>query len=518
MLKDRIIEIGSKRILLPEFCFGPSGNFSVAELRAILSSDRHSLLVTGEPGTGKEVLADCVMHFTKRPKAKCQRINCAGLDRNLVGSELFGHKKGAYTGADSARDGLLKACDGGIVVLDEIGWLPDDLQARLLRFMETGDIRPLGSDRVEVRADVRVVAATNKDPGKCLIPDLRQRFDFEVALPALRSRDADVLWFLCEDGFLGKEDVYTGVSLRTLVGMLTCPWVGNIRELKKYCQHKTLLRPIEELYGEDRHILDDFSLVDSRVVDRWVGFAGFALAAAESQAKKIDGFLDDAGVLRVLGLLVGLFSGIKAPLWTRDKDFVAILPLGLLRAAVSCELSGLGNFDFDLSIENSILVEHPNLEWRSDADLIVGPDSGVVDFSGAFVRLGYYVESYRKLDSTFKEIVVEDSGHLKKVFIRPSKAFVDKIGFAGPDGLLFAVPDAPSSGGCFISVLDQLGINDLKRDICLLCNQQKSNGDIAKALKISKSVVSETLANLRSSVALRPYLPIQHAGRKRKLV
>ena len=108
MLKDRIVEAGAKRVLLPASCSGPAGVVSVNELRAILASDLHSLLVTGDTGTGKEMLADCVMQVTKRPKAKCQRINCAGLDRNLVGSELFGHKAGAYTGAVGARDGLLK--------------------------------------------------------------------------------------------------------------------------------------------------------------------------------------------------------------------------------------------------------------------------------------------------------------------------------------------------------------------------------------------------------------------------
>lgn len=308
MLKDRIVEIGTKRVLLPECCEGPSESYTVKELCAILASDRHSLLVTGETGTGKEMLADCVMQMTKRPKGKCQRLNCAGLDSNLVGSELFGHKKGAFTGAEKDREGLLKACDGGVLFLDEIGWLLPDLQARLLRFMETGEIRPIGADRIDYHADVRIVAATNKDVEKAMIHDLRARFDFEVLLPPLRERVGDILWFLCEPGFMGSEEVFTGITLSTVIRLFTHEWHGNIRELKKYCQRKVILEPIEPFCPELCHIFEDLDVGKRTDLDNMFGFAGLALAALEEYGKRNEAAQTDRNVLKVAALLAGLFE------------------------------------------------------------------------------------------------------------------------------------------------------------------------------------------------------------------
>lgn len=141
-MNERIMVLeGGRRVLLPEFCSSPSGLVNCERVQLILGSDRYNVLVTGETGCGKEVFADCAFQMTKLAKGRCQKINCAGMDREFVGSELFGHLKGAFTGADQNREGVLKACDGGILFLDEIDWLAPDLQARLLRFMETGEIR-----------------------------------------------------------------------------------------------------------------------------------------------------------------------------------------------------------------------------------------------------------------------------------------------------------------------------------------------------------------------------------------
>jgi transcriptional regulator with AAA-type ATPase domain len=337
MVKDRIIEIGgTKRVLLPERCSGPSESYSVKELSAILASDRHSVLITGETGTGKEMLADVVMQMTQRPKGKCQRLNCAGLDSNLVGSELFGHKKGAFTGAEKDRDGLLKSCDGGVLFLDEIGWLLPDLQARLLRFMETGEIRPIGADKIEHHANVRIVAATNKDVTEALIHDLRARFDFEVNLPPLRDRVGDILWFLCEPGFLGSEQVFTGITLRTLVGILTNKWEGNIRELKKYCQRKVILNPIAEQDNECRHILENWHFGNYSTIESVKVFAGLALSAYESYGKMTETARVDEHARRDAALLAGLFCGMDG--WLRSSDKPAVVPFDVLHAAANGEL------------------------------------------------------------------------------------------------------------------------------------------------------------------------------------
>jgi len=520
MLKDRIVEVGSRRVLLPESCSGPSGSVSVNELRAILASDRHSLLVTGETGTGKEMIADCVFQVTKRLGRRCLKINCAGLDRNLVGSELFGHKKGAYTGADEAREGVLKSCDGSVLFLDEVGWLPEDLQARLLRFMEDGKIRPLGADRDEPKdVDVRIVAATNKDANdpKVMIPDLRQRFDFELKLPALSERGGDVLWFLCEPGFLGDEEEFTGITLRTLLGMISCVWTGNIRELKKYCLRKTLLRRGEELFGEERHILDDWTLGGKQFLELSAEFAGFVLAAAEGQCKRDTHLRDDADVRRVLALLVGLHSGMNSGLFFRQPKSVAIVPIGFLRDAVGGCLSGLGRFDLEV-VTHWLAMEYGGLDLHvfTQVDPIAFP--GVVDFGGALVVLARFVRAFESVDSSLKERISTVNGRLKKCPVRPSLEFIESIGYAGPDGILFATPKGPSAEGGIEVILDGLKISDRDRDICLLCKEGLSNVAIGKRLKCGTSTVADVLVKMRGHAALLPYLPKHQAGRKPKSI
>jgi len=114
-------------------------------LRVVLNDDRCSVLITGETGSGKEAFFECIKGKSHRNKDRIREINCAGLtNETLVESELFGHVGGAFTGATGKRDGLVKKCENGILFLDEIGWLPKPVQAKLLRFMETGEYRPVG--------------------------------------------------------------------------------------------------------------------------------------------------------------------------------------------------------------------------------------------------------------------------------------------------------------------------------------------------------------------------------------
>ena len=517
MLKDRIVEIGgAKRVLLPERCAGPSESYSVKQLCAILASDRHSVLITGETGTGKEMLADCVMQMTKRPKGKCQRLNCAGLDSNLVGSELFGHKKGAFTGAEKDREGLLRACDGGVLFLDEIGWLLPDLQARLLRFMETGEIRPIGADRIEHHADVRIVAATNKDVKEALIHDLRARFDFEVNLPPLRERAGDILWFVCEPAFLGAEEVFTGITLRTLVGMFTHKWSGNFRELKNYCQRKVVLRPVEELNGAEPHVLDDWTLAGDATLDLWSQFAGFALDAIESYAAKKAVFLDEAGTQRTLALLVGLFRGIKRMDWVYgEKGFVATVPVRVLRSAVAGQIAGLNEFNLKATVSQPINAAHKRLGLCVDTHIEQGPEAEVLDLGGAFVILSRFAEAFDAVNADIREHVCDIDGQLRRVPVTPSLSFVNQVGRAGPEGIFGASPSPPTGGDVLHQILDALGIrNEPDCSIALLCNRGLSNKEISRRVSLKPTTVGEHLMKLRRIEKLKNFLPKHPAGRK----
>jgi DNA-binding NtrC family response regulator len=206
------------------------------------------VLVSGETGSGKDLVARAV-HEAGRPDAPFVVVNCAALPGALIESELFGHARGAFTGADRARRGLVAEADGGTVFLDEIGEVPLALQPRLLRFLETGEIRPVGADRA-TRVDVRIVAATHRDLAAevergAFRRDLLYRLDgFPIAVPPLRARLEDVPALCDELGGriarrLGRPARRLGVeALAVLAGY---GWPGNVRELEHCLERVALL-------------------------------------------------------------------------------------------------------------------------------------------------------------------------------------------------------------------------------------------------------------------------------------
>lgn len=202
-----------------------------------LKDTRTPLLITGESGTGKELIARAVhFHgaFNKRPFVA---VDCGSLVPTLIESELFGHEKGAFTGAIRAKDGLFQAANGGTIFLDEIGELPQDMQAKLLRVLQEKEVRPVGSnDRVKV--DVRVIAATNRDleaeyKNGTFRKDLYFRLNVvTIHLPSLRERRSDipmlVQWFL--DKYASEAKIEVTSSAMTC--LLQYDWPGNVRELE----------------------------------------------------------------------------------------------------------------------------------------------------------------------------------------------------------------------------------------------------------------------------------------------
>ncbi len=169
----------------------------VRQMIAKVAPANSTVLILGETGTGKELVARSLHEQSARRDAPFVAINCGALPENLIESELFGHKKGSFTGADEHRTGLFEVADGGTLFLDEIGELPKSMQAKLLRVLESREIRRVG-DKTSIKVDVRVVSATHRHLDQMVASgdfreDLLFRINtFELQLPSLRQRAADV--------------------------------------------------------------------------------------------------------------------------------------------------------------------------------------------------------------------------------------------------------------------------------------------------------------------------------------
>ena len=208
-----------------------------------------TVLLTGESGTGKEVAARALHGMSSRAGGPFVPLNCAAIAAELIESELFGHVRGAYTGAQQSREGLFYYARGGTLFLDEVSELPLPAQAKLLRVLEERRIRPVGSEQ-EIPVDVRVVAATNRDlraevAAHRFRPDLYYRLQVvELNLPPLRERVEDIPALL--EHFIGLLAPYLGVprlvpDARTLARMAAYDWPGNVRELKNLVERSLIL-------------------------------------------------------------------------------------------------------------------------------------------------------------------------------------------------------------------------------------------------------------------------------------
>jgi DNA-binding NtrC family response regulator len=218
-----------------------------------------TVLIQGESGTGKELVARALHQQSKRAQAPLICVNCAAIPETLIESELFGHEKGAFTGASAARTGLVEAADGGTLFLDEIGELPLDAQARLLRVLQEGEIRKIGS--VETRhVDVRLIAATHRDlralskTGEFRL-DLYYRLNvMQIDLPPLRDRDDDVLVIadvLLEKACRRHDREGLRLSRATRREIRDYPWPGNVRELENALERGVILAEGHLIHPDD---------------------------------------------------------------------------------------------------------------------------------------------------------------------------------------------------------------------------------------------------------------------------
>jgi two-component system response regulator HydG len=207
-----------------------------------------TVLVEGETGTGKELVARAVHRLSRRSRGPFIAVNCAALPESLIESELFGHEKGAFTGADRPREGRFRQAHGGTLFLDEVGDMPLPLQPKLLRVLQESEVQPLGGERTET-VDVRVVAATNRKleelvrAGK-FRSDLHYRLNVvPLRLPPLRERREDVAP-LAAHFLRGSSRRFTAAALAALERH---PWPGNVRELENLIERLAVLKPAGDL-------------------------------------------------------------------------------------------------------------------------------------------------------------------------------------------------------------------------------------------------------------------------------
>ena len=228
------------------------GMRKVIRLARMVASKKSTVLITGETGVGKNIIAKLIHDLSPRKAGPFKAVNCSALTETLLESELFGHVKGAFTGATESHEGLFKQATGGTLFLDEVGDMSPGLQARLLHTIETEEFRPVGGKK-EDTADVRVIAATNVDLAEA-VREKRFRIDlyyrlnvFPIHIPPLRERTKDILKLVDlfieqfntdEKEISGAEsDRITGVTDEAEKYLKYATWVGNVRELRSAIEY-----------------------------------------------------------------------------------------------------------------------------------------------------------------------------------------------------------------------------------------------------------------------------------------
>ena len=218
------------------------------------------ILITGESGVGKEVLARLIHARSRRQQNPLVTVNCAALTETLLETELFGHVRGSFTGATRDRSGVLEQANRGTVFMDEIGETTPRMQGLLLRFLETGEIQRVGSDRPDSRVDVRVIAATNRNlvaavQEKTFREDLYYRLNvIHLRMPPLRERVEDIPLLLDRfcDQFAREHGVpVPHVTAPALQYLLAHPWPGNVRELKNVVERLVVRRRSDQIEPQD---------------------------------------------------------------------------------------------------------------------------------------------------------------------------------------------------------------------------------------------------------------------------
>ncbi len=238
----------------------------VLERIHLIAPVNSTVLLTGESGTGKELVARAIHRYSQRRGKAFIAVNCAALPESLLESELFGHEKGAFTGATSRRQGMFELADGGTIFLDEVAEMPPPTQTRLLRVLEQRRFMRVGGDQ-EIEVNVRVITATNRDlkravHGGAFRRDLYYRLNvLQVELPPLRERRTDIPILVrrfIREFTLAHDREFKGLTSEAMEILLDYDWPGNVRELRNLVESMVVLAPgstirAEDIPGEIRH-------------------------------------------------------------------------------------------------------------------------------------------------------------------------------------------------------------------------------------------------------------------------
>ena len=251
----------------------------VSELVQQVAPTRATILIEGESGTGKEVVAHTLHHLSGRPAAKMVIVHCAALSAQLLESELFGHEKGAFTGASQRRIGRFEQADGGTLFLDEIGEIDSATQVKLLRVLSERTLERVGSNS-PIKVDVRVIAATNKNLKELVARgDFREDLYFrlnvvKIEMPPLRTRREDIV--LLANSFLQEFAKENDRPLKPLTDeamdlLLKYPWPGNVRELRTAIEHGV--------------VMSNDSVIEARHLPQFLHFQAIAMGEPASAGK-----------------------------------------------------------------------------------------------------------------------------------------------------------------------------------------------------------------------------------------
>jgi two-component system response regulator HydG len=248
----------------------------VFETLALVAPSDATVLINGESGTGKELIAGALHHNSSRKENPFIKVNCAALHENLLESELFGHEKGAFTGADSLRQGRFELASSGTLFLDEIGDMSLQTQAKILRVLQEGELERLGGSKT-IKVDVRLVVATHRDLNAMVEEgSFRQDLFFRlsvvpIALPPLRDRPEDIPvlanFFLQRYAKKNKKDI-KGIHPQALMLLARYDWPGNIRELENTIERGVILCLGEQITPKElppQMLPDDFTITDTPV-------------------------------------------------------------------------------------------------------------------------------------------------------------------------------------------------------------------------------------------------------------
>jgi len=266
-----------------------------------------TVLILGETGTGKELLARAIQSISARKDRPLVKVSCAALPESLIENELFGHEKGAFTGAVCRKLGRFELADGGTIFLDEIGDLPLGLQVKLLRVLEEGEFERLGNPKT-IRVDVRIIAATNRDLEKALETgrfreDLYYRLNvFPITVPPLRERQDDIA--LLVNHFVLRYARKTGKKIETIPqkvmnALQAYHWPGNVRELENVIERSTIISRGNELEVGEWFSKNDFSFGGSRISSLEQAEKQHILKTLKSTGWRVSG---DKGAARILGI------------------------------------------------------------------------------------------------------------------------------------------------------------------------------------------------------------------------